>query len=83
MSAWEQSNNDYGIASSFDCDIPCVNGCDFHEPKVDSVIFQNNTVSTNDEAPVSFVTAELSNSAAPILRQYYHSRFGVLICFFG
>jgi len=62
-SVCEQGNSDYGIASLFDCVMPCVNGCDLDEPKVDSVIFQNNTVSINAEAPVSFVivTAELSS----------------------
>jgi len=41
------------------CVMPSVNGCDLDEPKVDSVIVQNNTVSINAVAPVSFVTAEL------------------------
>jgi len=60
-SACEQGNSDYGIASLFDCVMPSVNGCGLDEPKVDSVIFQNNTVSINAEAPVSFVTAGLSS----------------------
>jgi len=33
-------------------------GRDLDEPKVDSVIVHNNTVSINAEAPMSFVTAE-------------------------
>jgi len=37
-----------------------VNDRDLEEPKVDSVVLQNNTVSINAEAPLSFVTAELS-----------------------
>ena len=49
-----------GISSLFDCVMPSVNGCDLEEPKVDSVVLQNNTVSINAEAPLSFVTAELS-----------------------
>jgi len=38
-----------------------VKRCDLHEPNVESVILQNNTVSINAVAPVSFVTAELSS----------------------
>ena len=38
-----------------------MNGYDLDEPKVDSVVLQNNTVSDNAEAPVSFVTAKLSS----------------------
>ena len=41
--------------------MPSVNGCDLKEPKVDSVVLQSNTVSINAEAPVSFVTPELSS----------------------
>jgi len=53
--------DNYGIASLFDCDMPSVNGCDLAEPTVDSVVLQNNTVSINAQAPVTFVTAELSS----------------------
>ena len=60
MPACEQVYSDFGIASLFDCVMPFANGCDLNEPKVDSVILQNNTVSINAEASVSFVTAELS-----------------------
>jgi len=56
-SACEQSGN-YGIASLFDCVMPCVSGCYLEEPKVQPVILQNNNVPINDEASVSFVTAE-------------------------
>ena len=41
--------------------MPSVSRCDLDKPNVDSVILQNNTVSINAEAPVSFVTAELSS----------------------
>ena len=41
--------------------MPFADGCDLKDPKVDSVILQNNTVSINAKAPVSFVTAELSS----------------------
>jgi len=60
-SACEYDRSDFGIASLFDCVMPSVNGCDFDEPKVYSVTLQNNTVSLNDEALVSFATAELSS----------------------
>ena len=59
-SACEQGYSDFGIASLFDCAMPSVKRCDLDKPNVDSVILQNNTVSINAEAPVSFVTAELS-----------------------
>jgi len=60
----EQDRRDFGLASLFDCGKwhnTFADGCDLKEPKVDSVILQNNTVSFNAEAPVSFVTAELSS----------------------
>ena len=60
-SACEYDRSDFGIASLFDCVMPSVNGCDLNEPKVDSVILQNSTVSINAEVPVSFITAELSS----------------------
>jgi len=60
-SACEQDNSDFGIASLFDCVMPSVNGCDLDEPKIDSMILQNNTLSINAEAPDSFVAAELSS----------------------
>jgi len=62
-SACEQDRSDFDIASLFHCGRwhkTSVNGCDLDESKIDSVILQNNTVSVNAEAPVSFVTAELS-----------------------
>jgi len=58
--ACEQSDN-YGIASLFDCAMLSVNGCHLEESNVDSVVLQSNSVSINAEAPVSFVTAELSS----------------------
>jgi len=60
-SAYEQGTSDFGIASLFGCVMPSVNGCDLDEPKIDLVILQNNTVSINAEAPVSFVAAESSS----------------------
>ena len=60
-SVCEQCYSDYGIASLFDCAMPSASKYDLDKPNVDMVILQNNTVSINAEAPVSFVTAELSS----------------------
>ena len=59
VSACEQGCSDFGIASLFDCAMPSANRYDWDKPSVD--ILQNNTVSINAEATVSFVTAELSS----------------------
>jgi len=71
VSVCKQSNGDYRIASLFESVIPSVknvNDCDLDEPKVDSVVVQNNTVSINAEAPDLFVTAEYSSLTGNIAR---------------
>ena len=57
-SVCEQSSIDYDIASLFDSFLPVEETV--KDSIIDSVILQNNTVSINVEAPVSFITAELS-----------------------
>ena len=49
------------VALRHNCAMPSANRYDLDKPNVDTVILQNNTVSMNAEAPVSFVTAELSS----------------------
>ena len=58
-SVCEQSSSDRDIASLFDFVVPDEEIV--KDGGIDSVILQNNTVFINVEAPVSFITAELSS----------------------
>ena len=53
--------NGVTVILAFDCAMPSANRYDLDKPNVDTVILQNNTVSINAEAPVSFVTDESSS----------------------